>query len=531
MNGIFFQKNPNRYLLSLLSGVLFLLAWQPNLSPFILFIVFIPLLFIDTNKVKIGPYFWVCLLSFLTAVTGTCYWVLINGHWWYILGIVWQALLMTVPFLLYYKIRNKFPEPFALFFLVAAWISYEYISLNFNYNFPWLLLGNAFANSPKYIQWYEYTGVLGGSIWVFAINVILYNFLKSPRKGKSVVCILALVAPIAISVTIYNTYAINKHRIEVVLVQPNFDPFTEKFPDGKNFIPYYKQIKTLITLASSVTNASTEYVLFPETAIIQSVWNNKVSDMLNNTDLEHFFKKYPHANLYTGIEIYESAKYNTSDLNIPTRYEGSIGYHELYNSSLLINPTKGFSFQPKCKLLPLSERLPWIHYRPINQLLTFLDIDKGLSEANNTTYLEIEQKIKIAPIICYESIFGNYVSGYVKKGANVIFILSNDGWWGESIGYKQHFSYARLRAIENRRSVARCANNGLSAFIDERGEIIASTKGFTQEAINNSISINSKKTIYTLLGDYLGVMFTIISSAIITFYLFFNKLSTITKPN
>ena len=498
MNFLFLNKASNRLLLSLFSGGLFFLSWQPNLSPFILFLVFIPLLFINTREVKLGHYFGFCFLCFFTAVATTCYWVLINDHWWYATGLVWQALLMTIPFLLYYKIRSKFSESLALLFLIAAWISYEYISLNFNYNLPWLVLGNAFANTPKYIQWYEYTGVLGGSTWIMAVNVLIYLFLKNHRKLESAICFLTLSIPIVTSIIMYNSYIINKRKIEVVLVQPNFDPLTDKFPDEENYIHYYKQINTLTTLASSVTSASTEYVLFPETAIIEGVWSTHVSDMLNNIDIENFFKKYPRAKLFTGIEIYESASYNASDSRIPTRYKESIGYHELHNSSLLIHPTKGLCFQHKCKLIPFSERLPWVNYKPMNKTLALFDIDKGITEGSSTNYLELEQKIKIAPVICYESIFGNYISSYVKKGANVIFILSNDGWWGESMGYKQHFSYARLRAIENRRSVARCANNGISGLIDERGEVIATTNGFTQQAINNVISINSKKTIYTI---------------------------------
>ena len=112
--------------------------------------------------------------------------------------------------------------------------------------------------------------------------------------------------------------------------------------------------------------------------------------------------------------------------------------------------------------------------------------------------------IKIAPVICYESIYGEYVTEYIKKGANFIFILANDAWWGNTQGHLQHASYAKLRAIETRRSIARSANTGISCFINSKGEIINKIDWDKEGVIIEDIHANDKLTFYVNFGDYIG---------------------------
>jgi len=110
----------------------------------------------------------------------------------------------------------------------------------------------------------------------------------------------------------------------------------------------------------------------------------------------------------------------------------------------------------------------------------------------------------IAPIICYESIYGEYVTEYSRKGANLFAIITNDGWWGDTPGYKQHLAYASLRAIENRKSIVRSANTGISAIINEKGEILASTDWWEEDVISAKVKLNSTLTFYAKYGDYIG---------------------------
>ena len=143
----------------------------------------------------------------------------------------------------------------------------------------------------------------------------------------------------------------------------------------------------------------------------------------------------------------------------------------------------------------------------------FLDnniIDLGGLTSNHGTQKEravfsnSKNKAKLAPVICYESIYGDYVTGYIRNKANVIFIITNDAWWGNTAGHKQHLSYAKLRAIENRRSIVRCANTGISAIINQKGEIEQQTKYWVEDVLNGTVNLNSKMTYFTENGDIIG---------------------------
>ena len=110
----------------------------------------------------------------------------------------------------------------------------------------------------------------------------------------------------------------------------------------------------------------------------------------------------------------------------------------------------------------------------------------------------------MAPIICYESVFGEYISQYVRNGADLFTIITNDGWWKDTPGYKQHLNYASLRAIECRKAIARSANTGISAFIDSKGIITNATKWDEEIVIKGRLETNSTQTIYVMFGDYIG---------------------------
>ena len=122
-----------------------------------------------------------------------------------------------------------------------------------------------------------------------------------------------------------------------------------------------------------------------------------------------------------------------------------------------------------------------------------------------------KDSIGVAPVICYESIFGEYVSDYVNKGAGLIFIITNDGWWGKTDGYLQHNEYAKLRSIETRRSIARSANTGTSCFINQRGDVMQATEWRVDAVINQSLNVNTTITFYTKHGDYLARIALIVS--------------------
>ena len=121
----------------------------------------------------------------------------------------------------------------------------------------------------------------------------------------------------------------------------------------------------------------------------------------------------------------------------------------------------------------------------------------------------------IAPVICYESVYGDYVGQYMRKGANAIFIMTNDGWWDKTPGHVQHLKFASLRAIEHRRSVARSANTGISAFIDQRGRILDQIKYDKEDTLSGSIRFNKNITFYSRWGDLIARIAILLSIILI----------------
>ena len=118
--------------------------------------------------------------------------------------------------------------------------------------------------------------------------------------------------------------------------------------------------------------------------------------------------------------------------------------------------------------------------------------------------------IPVGCAICYESAYGEYYTGYVRKGARAMTVITNDAWWGDTPGYVQHLSYSCLRAIETRRAIARCANTGISAIISPSGEIISRTPWWEQAVLTGSLPLRDDMTFFVTHGDIAGRVCTFV---------------------
>mgnify|MGYP006197650943 FL=1 len=202
------------------------------------------------------------------------------------------------------------------------------------------------------------------------------------------------------------------------------------------------------------------------------------------------------------------------------------GFIEYYNTSLLIDDKNELSFIHKSLLVPGVEIMPFSQYLPF---LEQLSIENGGTSGS----LGVEKEPQIlnghgltfAPLICYESVSGGILAEQCRKGAEVVFVITNDGWWGDTPGYKQHMSFSRLRAIESRRSVVRSANTGISCVINQRGDVIHQTKWWKKDAFNAVVNKNNELTFYATYGDVMGRSFSFVSVLLLllTFVRFFKK--------
>jgi apolipoprotein N-acyltransferase len=192
-------------------------------------------------------------------------------------------------------------------------------------------------------------------------------------------------------------------------------------------------------------------------------------------------------------------------------YSGGPGYYENYNSSLLLDRLNPPQFVHKTQLVLGVEKLPFSDIFPF---LEELSIDNG----GTTGTLGVEDYPKVlrtkgftfAPIVCYESVYGGFIAEQCRMGAEVIFIITNDGWWSTTAGHKQHNEFARLRAVETRRYVARSANTGISSVINQRGDVVASTKYWEPAGLRETIRLNPEPTFYVTYGDVIGRSFAFV---------------------
>jgi apolipoprotein N-acyltransferase len=348
---------------------------------------------------------------------------------------------------------------------------------------------------------------MGGSLWILTVNIFGYALLQNLLSHRHIIVIfsksglgffLALLIPITFSLLIYFNYEEKVAPYEVVLVQPNIDPYNEKF-----VAPFEEQITKIMDLGMMKVSPQTRLILAPETAIGQGVVEQELHD-------EDFYKYIlsrldtVNASLMIGAISYKNF---TEPHSIASRPDGLGGFYEVYNTSVLIDKKTNPEFIHKSKLVLGVEKVPFTDWFPF---LEQLSIDQG--GASGTMGSENEPKvyshegITIAPVICYESIYGEFCAKQCKKGASFICVMTNDGWWQDTPGYKQHMSFSRLRAIENRRSVARSANTGISCFINQRGDVLQQTSWWQSESIVEKLNLNHAQTIYSKTGDLIGLM-------------------------
>jgi apolipoprotein N-acyltransferase len=314
---------------------------------------------------------------------------------------------------------------------------------------------------------------------------------------------LIIIIPSVISITRYNKIEQHTgHRSEVVIIQPNTDPFTEKFT-----IPFEDQLKKVITLANQEITNKTEWLITPETTVddpanLDDMSNDKYVRMIRNMIVQ-----YPGTNVVTGLvtyRLYPAMK--AAPTRSARRIDSSGQYYDHFNSAVQIDISKKVEVYHKSKLVPgIEMQFSNGPGRLFSRILPYLGGTKwGYGTQNERICFEhTSTSMKIAPVICYESVFGSYVTEYVKNGAQALFIITNDGWWKNTKGFKQHLDYASLRAIETRRPVVRAANTGVSCIIDIRGKRTMETKWWNQAVIKGEIEPESGITVYVRYGDFI----------------------------
>ena len=459
-------------LLSIATGLLLVISWpDAGITP-IIFIAWVPLLLVAEQEKKRIRFFLHCLLAMFIWNVGTTWWIWNSTAAGAIGAIIANSLLMTIPLLGYHIFKNQYGIKTGFVSFVAFWLSFEYVHLNWQLSWPWLTLGNVFASTTDWVQWYEFTGTGGGSLWILLANLALFFAIKYKQKVSVFIKISAvaaiLVSPVLLSYLIKPKNQAVNTTSNVIIVQPNIDPYSEKFDVATT----EGQIKKLIDLSEKELDANTRLVLWPETALPVPVWQNQVQQNIQYQPVFDFVNRHSNIALQTGIETYKN--YGTEKATKTARKNESDGtYFDAFNAAVVIKAGQPLQFYNKSKLVPGVETLPdfllWLG--PIFE--KFGGTAGGYGHDKEVVAFASDGNPYItAPIICYESIYGEYITKYVHKGANLLTIMTNDGWWANTAGHRQHLDYAKLRAIETRKWIARSANTGISAVINSNGDII-----------------------------------------------------------
>ncbi len=495
--------------LSVISGVLLWAAWPTSPLTFLIFVAWTPLLWLESRSTRLIRFWALTYLALLLWNVGTTWWVgnttvPVSG----ILANVLNALIMTVPWVGYYTTKRRFGQLAGYVSLVAYWLAFEYIHLNWELSWPWLTLGNAFAVTPRWVQWYEWTGASGGTVWVWVVNICVFQALRTSAVGRWRSVVLAIALPLLLStgIAVYrnNLKVVPLNGPDVVVVQPNIDPYNEKFESNTEAL----QLAKLISLSESMIDSTTDLVIWPETAIPFEIEETLVGEVGALKPLRAFLSRHPHIHLITGLA---GLRYLPSDTSTPAmRYDSATGkYYEEYNTALQMDAAGNIEYYHKGKLVPGAEIIP---YSWMFGFLERFSLDMGGASgtlgrgSERIVFSATHTGYRAAPIICYESIYGAYTTGYVRNGANMLAIITNDGWWGDTQGYRQHQQYARLRAIETRRWVARSANTGISCFIDPLGQVYQAQPYDKASAIKMHIPLETTMTLFARVGDWLSVL-------------------------
>lgn len=505
------------WFLAILSGVLLSLPFVLPNCGLVSLIALIPLFAAEyiakQNKVK---HFWVLYYtSFLIWNVIATYWI------WYatapgaVAAILLNALQMALIFRIFRWMRSRREESLLPYLGFAClWLCWEHFYFTWQISWPWLTLGNAFADNVKLIQWYSVTGTLGGSLWILLINIFLFRLFislvyKKKYALKLVFLLLLLFIPICSSLALYRNAQSRQETLpkkEVVVLQPNIDPYNTKFTSTQD-----EQNDILFSLAAEAVTPETFLVVAPETFFNPS----KEAGYLN--------EDFPHKNK-TAERIAEFAaekkvnflygavsQLTTVSRRQPGPFARPAGYNywvNVYNSAVFNTIDGRIFFYHKSKLVIMAESVPMFHGKPLFESLG-IDLGGGMGNftpQNSREVFKTSDDVLLGSAICYESVFGDFYREYVTKGAELMTIITNDGWWKNTPGHIQHLNYARLRAIETRRYIARSANTGISAIIDSKGDFVERSPWWEPCSLKGEVALNKEITTFVKYGDVIGVV-------------------------
>ncbi len=414
---------------------------------------------------------------------------------WWVNYYSFQALLVCVfsqlpflllPFIIFYLVQKRFSWEKTLIALPSVWTLTDWFAHVTPHGLQVYLLPYTQANNTWLIQFADIFGMWGVGFWVMGVNSLL-AFIISKKSIKFAICSLVwLILPLAYSfwvmkITPKSVIGSENRTSKVSIIQTNLDSYS------RDSLLAQKTFNQIISLSdSAVRTAQPDLIVLPEAAI--------PVPLFQDTDLFNFTKKAI-SNWQTSVAIGF------------VEYPYSSKKHFFRNNALVFTPQLAM-FWDSLKLkannvkvyqkqygLPFVELMPYFEESPTprgsamqrgNQPYTFDYVNfKG-------------EKLRVALTICWEQMYPKKMADLVNEDAEFIALMNNDSWFGTTPGAKQLLSFTRMRAIENRRSIVRCSNGGISCFIDPFGNIEGKLPWFKATIGTKEVLCVTKKSFYTM---------------------------------
>ena len=524
------KQNKTLALLMVLFTALISLPYLVPHLGFLSLVALVPLLCAERIATMVGKkrFFWWYFAAFLAFNLATTWWVCKATVGGGLFASFYSALFMSAIFAVFRVARKRFSGMVPYIFLAASWIAWERFNLTHaQLSWPWLILGNAFGRSVSLVQWYEITGALGGSLWVWLSNIAVFSLLVSLSDGRwwrwntkarvaaIVSTVLVTLGPAIASEIRFATYEERSDAgtLDVVLAQSNFDPWHKL-----HYTPQSEQNAQVIGLFekhlhSRENSDSLLLMLIPE-SFSSDIWLNDPEAAPTWRSFSALVASQANANLIFGASTHEAFRRASAPSPLARQMKDGTWYQS-YNTAFITDGVTYSDHRNKCKLVVGAESTPYPKiFAPIDDMLGGLmgrcvpDRQARCFEIRGRG--EDDRRLRTGVAICYESIYPELCKQYVDDGAQMLSVITNDGWWGDTPGYRQHFSYSRLRAIELRRDVARCANTGISGFINQRGDVVSQSGWWVPDVLESKVNLSSEKTFFATYGDIVGRVCTFV---------------------
>ena len=488
----------NKWYVSLSAGVLLGLSFPPINLSFLTIPAFVLLIYLVNSCVSNRQLIAYSYLGFVVWNVITTYWLLMASIGAGAAAILANSLLMTLPLLLMRFFQQKYSSPIIVVILqAAAWTSYEFLHHHWDLSWPWLAIGNAWANQISLIQFISITGHLGITFWVVITAALAYQALVYKQK---MVAIAALVIFLGIPLASLIYFGINKpvpaspETVHITVAQPNHDSYEPYGGMRSN----REVLDSLFAVTTSVLDSNTDLIVWPENALDRALYLdsyeiNRIADSARAWQ----------TNFIVGTGLVTLYEDNVPSLTYGTNQDG-LPYN-IFNSALFVDEAGSLSRYDKNHLVPFVERFAFVNFFSKLDVFEWFNWGRlaGYGRGSSPSMLQTP-KFSTPGLVCYDSVYPGWAREFVNQGAGFITIITNDGWWGNSSGHKQHFAYAKLRAIEFNRWVVRSANNGTSGIIRPDGTVEQATKYWVRTGFTTTIPVLKKQTIYARYGDWLA---------------------------